>query len=397
MIALHDVSPRDTAGASNAGLPPGGSRTSAAAISTMLRATWDSYKADFIQADGRVIDHYRSDVSTSEGESYALLRAVWMNDRPEFDIVWKWTQNNLQVRGTDALFGFMWGRKSGNTWTILNKDSASDADEDIALALVFASRIWHSDVYSVAAQAVLHDIWKHEVATVKGQPYLTAGSWAVLQRPGPVLNPSYFAPYAYRIFAQEDRSHPWQRLVKGSYRALTLCTTAPLGSKTSAGLPPNWCAIARATAAAVPAPHVSGDSTFGYDAFRVMWRTALDYMWNRSASARSYLQRSSFLRTEWKRKGRLAAEYRHDGSVSRKTQDPTIYGGDIGNFLVAGHSAAGSIAAGKLAATFYQQGTVAYFDQRYNYYEQNWVWFGLALTGGQLPNLASAAPLAVTT
>jgi hypothetical protein len=29
-----------------------------------------------------------------------------------------------------------------------------------------------------------------------------------------------------------------------------------------------------------------------------------------------------------------------------------------------------------------------FWGNRYSYYEQNWLWFGLALARGQLPNLA---------
>ena len=38
--------------------------------------SWQAYKSHFIKSDGRVIDKDANDVSTSEGQSYALLRAV---------------------------------------------------------------------------------------------------------------------------------------------------------------------------------------------------------------------------------------------------------------------------------------------------------------------------------
>src|ERR1700674_5745842 len=48
---------------------------------SLLAAAWSGYKDCFIQPDGRVIDFQRDQVTTSEGQSYAMLRAVWMNDR----------------------------------------------------------------------------------------------------------------------------------------------------------------------------------------------------------------------------------------------------------------------------------------------------------------------------
>ncbi len=61
----------------------------------LLTAAWIGYKHRFIQPDGRVIDFQRDQVTTSEGQSYAMLRAVWMDDRPTFDLTWRWTQDNL--------------------------------------------------------------------------------------------------------------------------------------------------------------------------------------------------------------------------------------------------------------------------------------------------------------
>ena len=58
-----------------------------------LENLWISYR-DKIQKDGRTIDRSRNYMSTSEGQSYALLRAVWMDDKETFDRVLKWTNNN---------------------------------------------------------------------------------------------------------------------------------------------------------------------------------------------------------------------------------------------------------------------------------------------------------------
>src|SRR5713101_1999888 len=204
---------------------------------------------------------------------------------------------------------------------------------------------------------------------------------------GPVLNPSYFAPYEYRIFAQEDHAHPWGELVDTSYRALQACTDAPLDS--GAGqLPPNWCALDVATGAAHPAPGMSRGSDYGYDAFRVMWRVALDARWNLEPRAVRYLSSHKMvLLDSWHQQGKLASEYGHDGAVRNPKEDPTVYGGAIASFLVVDRNAADQMLS-RMEATATrggQDGT--YFGTSANYYEQNWVWFGLAFAYGTLPNL----------
>lgn len=359
-----------------------------AQVPAQLRAAWAGYKQDFIQGDGRVIDPGRAGVTTSEGQSYALLRAVWMDDHATFDRVWAWTQHNLRVRG-DALFGYLWGERPDRQWSILSTSSATDADEDIALALIFARYRWGMSLYMRQAAAILHDIWRREVADVRGQPYLTAGDWGPSWEKGDVaIDPSYFAPYAYRIFARVAPSHPWLRLVDTSYRVLNACTSSPLGERSSAGLPPNWCALTRASGAVAPIHTIKMTDAYGYDAFRVMWRIALDYEWNKEPRARTYLERSAFLRQQWQRKGVLLAVYGHDGTPLTTQEDLTVYGGDIADFVVADPAAARVIAARKLLPAFRRSAGAAYWGQQYSYYEQNWIWLGLALVDGQLSQLA---------
>jgi endoglucanase len=357
-------------------------------IPTLLTTTWNSYKKDFIQSDGRVIDHGREAASTSEGESYALLRAVWMHDRKTFDLVWRWSRYNLQVR-KDSLLGFLWGQHPNKKWFILDKDSASDADEDAAFALLSASKLWHDKTYATAAKQMISDIWSHEVTYVKGRPYLTAGNWAVTwSQPGPALNPSYFAPYEYRVFAKVDPKHPWLKLIDSSYQVLGDCSAAPLDTPHNVNLPPNWCAVLRKTGKVAPLTAQNLSTIYGYDAFRVMWRTALDYEWNHEPRAKAYLQSVVFLPAEWHQKHQLAAQYLHDGTAIQPGEDPTLYGGDIGAFIVAAPTDALHIVQGKLLATYTNQKGVSYWGQRMSYYEQNWVWFGLALYDHRLPNLA---------
>src|SRR5215472_3824549 len=60
------------------------------ATADMLKESWTAYKNRFVQADGRVIDLKAEGVSTSEGQSYAMLRAVWVGDQQSFDRILEW-------------------------------------------------------------------------------------------------------------------------------------------------------------------------------------------------------------------------------------------------------------------------------------------------------------------
>jgi len=350
-------------------------------IPPLLQSTWAGYRQRFIQGDGRVLDPQRDDATTSEGQSYALLRAAWMDDRDTFARVWRWTHDNLAT--ADGLFGYLWGRRPDGSWGTLSANSATDADQDIALALLLAARRWGQSGDNDAAAAVVRAIWAHEVTEVAGRPYLVAGSWAATTSPGPTINPSYFAPYAYRLFATLDGAHPWRDVVDTSYQALDACTAAPLSIGRSAGLPPNWCVL-DSQGRPHPAASMQAADDYGYDAFRVMWRLAVDARWNGEPRARDYLERNGFLRTAWQRDGRLASVYRHDGGVVAGNEDVAVYGGDLGNLLVTDAAAAEQLLHSKLLPSLGHHDGVAYWGEPDNYYQQNWAWFGLALAAGRV-------------
>ncbi len=361
-------------------VPSGGASPAASRLRTVLAAAWSGYRQAFVQPDGRVVDPTRGGVTTSEGQSYALLRAVWMGDWGTFQTVWRWTASHLQVGGGSP-FASLWSNGS-----IADHNSATDANSDIALALLFAARRFDDPALHQQALTVLNALWQDDVTSIGGMNVLTAGNWAARQAtPGPVINPSYFAPYAYRTFAVEDPAHPWSSLVDSSYQLLDECSNAVLDGTRAIGLPPNWCAISRATGRVVSFPTIANADDYGYDAFRVMWRVALDALWNDKSRARSYLESSAFLRTRWSTDHRLDPVYAHDGSVVSSYDDPTVYGGDIGNFAITDPAGAAQIEQVLLAS--FHPSSPAYFGDPQNYYEQNWVWFGLALAGGLLIDL----------
>jgi endo-1,4-beta-D-glucanase Y len=349
----------------------------------ILQPAWLSYTRTFIHA-GRVVDPRRGNDTTSEGQSYALLRAVWMNDRTTFDAVWAWTRDHLWDQSSQR-FGWLWGSGAAR---LVSHDSATDADEDIALSLIFAAHRWKDASYSQWAQRALRSVWQNDVATVSGIPYVVAGNWAATGTgAGPVLNPSYFAPYAYRIFAGVDTAHPWMSLVDSSYHVLNACSHAPLRAGASVGLPPNWCVIDRSSGAVSSYADKPDGDDYGYDAFRVMWRVALDQQWYGSPAARAYLAGQQFLRQQWRKHAKLLAAYGHDGMGRAMYEDVGVSGGDAGAFL--GTTEAGALLRTKFLSSFTQSGADAYWGQADNYYQQNWAWFGVALLTGRLTNLAA--------
>lgn len=345
---------------------------------TLLTSSWEDYKRNFIPRDGRVIDKTQNNITTSEGQSYALLRAVWVDDKDTFDSVWKWTKTNLQ-HTDNALFGWKWGQREDKSYGFLpggGENAASDADTDIALALIMANKRWSTDEYMPEAKRIIGDIWKYETTTIGTDRYLIAGQWANLPD-SVVINPSYFAPYAWRIFSKVDTQHDWNSLIIPAYTLLEQASNDKLDKEKAVGLPPNWVALNKnSRSLSVPSiPNLTTD--YSFDAIRVPWRISLDYMWNKEPRAQAYLEKFSYLRNEYKEKKRLASSYRHDGSPLTDYENPSMYATLLGFFMIKDKDLGQQIYQNKILKLY--SNTENSFNENIPYYEQNWLWFGAAM------------------
>ena len=344
----------------------------AAQLRTVLIDSWQAYKTKFISTDGRVIDPMINQGTTSEGQSYAMLRAAWLDDAPTFDKVWMWTQNNLSQSDTH-LFAWKWGQLADKSWGVLSKNSASDADQDIALALLIAGQRLHNQKYIEQAEVVIGAIWNSEVVETRGQGYLVAGNWARTQKK-PRLNPSYLAPYIYRAFAKFDTVHNWNSLVETSYDVLNQVL-----SQTGTGLPADWCEL-DLSSGAVSIDKSSKDSNYSYDAMRVPWRVAMDWKWNSEPRAKEVLKKMSFLLNSWRTLGTIRSTYSADGAVGSSDQPLAGFGCVLPMFQILAPDAEKQVMNERLMSQ-YNNGL---WRPENNYYDQNWVWFGLAAVAEKL-------------
>jgi len=79
---------------------------------------WETFKAQFISPDGRVIDVGSVDTRTvSEGQAYGLFFALVAGDKPVFEKLLNWTQENLAAGDlTGHLPSWLWGQKEDGSW-----------------------------------------------------------------------------------------------------------------------------------------------------------------------------------------------------------------------------------------------------------------------------------------
>ncbi|GAA3549888.1 cellulose synthase complex periplasmic endoglucanase BcsZ [Zobellella aerophila] len=223
---------------------------------------WQRFRQAYISEQGRVIDPAGDrQVTTSEGQSYGMFFALVADDRDTFERLLLWTQDNLAAGDLTArLPAWLWGRNEQQQWTVLDPNSASDADLWLAYDLLEAGRLWQNRRYRVLGTLLLQRIAREEVADIPGLgPMLLPGKVGFVGQQDWTLNPSYLPPQLLARFAGFEG--PWQAMRRSNHQLLL--EAAP------AGLVPDWV-VWQQPQGGLPDPETG--STGSYDAIR-------SYLW----------------------------------------------------------------------------------------------------------------------
>ena len=255
-------------------------------------AAYETWKADVVTAEGaggylraqRLADDPVLELNStvSEGIAYGLMIAVYMNDQPLFDGLWKYEQ-----LWTDPATGLMhWYINAEGTDLGENGvGAATDADEDMAWALVMADRQWGGQgtldrTYVDYAKGLIAAIWAFEIYDFKlprnGSQW---GDWLN-------LNISYFAPAYYRVFAEVSSNSAWvNSVVKTVYDTIDNNLDAEKGNLDN-GLVPAW---STSEGGSVPGQPFH----YQYDSCRTPFRVGLDACFNGEPRALAYVGKTS--------------------------------------------------------------------------------------------------------
>ena len=365
------------------------SDTDGAAVDTaaLLTESWQVYRQRFIQTDGRVIDWESNSRTVSEGQAYAMLRAVLVDDADAFERTLQWAENNLarpplpnDADGQDSLWAWKWGERPDGAWGIQDENFASDADIDAITALIFAARRWERPDYLALAYQKLEDLWAQSVLTLPAvdpaetRHYLLPGPLAAFQpEPGKVyVNPSYLAPYAFRLFAEVDPNpeHDWLALVDSSYDILEQTQ-----SISSQGLPGDWVVLELATQTIQPVSQGSSlQSSYSFDAYRVWWRVTWDAVWFNEARAQQFLDdHLPYFQELWQEDGEIPAVMGLSGQALADYDSTSQYAMLYPAFQQVDPAIAEAMLRRKLLTTYHQ----GIWDNADAYYVQNLAWLGL--------------------
>jgi endo-1,4-beta-D-glucanase Y len=174
--------------------------------------------------------------------------------------------------------------------TRLGTGGATDADEDMAWALVMADRQWGGKgtldkPYLDYAKTLIKAIWDHEVDHQNKDFLLAGDTW----QGNLIFNASYFAPSEYRVFGEvTGDTAGWGRVIDTGYTILGKSLNAQ-SKNADNGLVPAWCDANGAP----KTPDNGGATNYQYDSARIPFRIGLDYCWHAESRAKDYLAKVS--------------------------------------------------------------------------------------------------------
>lgn len=225
--------------------------------------------------------------AVSEGVGYGMLVSLYANDQASFNKIWEEANSSMWD-------GCYYNWQMNPEGKISGTGAASDAEEDVALALIFADKLvsagkWQpytsaklgSD-YKTHAQKILDCMWSSKQVTSDGILAPGAG-WGGYS----FVNPGYFSPAWYKIFAKFDSNGDrWNTVVDKSYEIISKSPGY------SMGMVPDWM---------TPEGGWVGSAGLGYnayfesraffkDAIRILWRVAIDAIWFDEERAKAFLK-----------------------------------------------------------------------------------------------------------
>jgi endo-1,4-beta-D-glucanase Y len=223
----------------------------------------------------------------SEGQGYGMMIAALMAGA------------DPSAKGTfDGLFDFYKAHRNNHQYLMawaqdkgcknIDKSSATDGDMDIAYSLLMADRQWDSDGainYLEEAKKMIGAIMKYEI-NPKTYSIILSDAVEYDSKDYFDTRTSDFMPDHFRAFERATGDKRWQKVIDNNYRlfAHMESTYSP-----DAGLVPDF--IIKINKRPAPAkPHFlesKYDGYYNYNACRVPWRIATDYLTSGDARAKA--------------------------------------------------------------------------------------------------------------
>ncbi|MEN9354802.1 MAG: hypothetical protein RL318_2127 [Fibrobacterota bacterium] len=253
------------------GTKAGGTTAQGAAIVTAtgseIQTAFNNWKSSQLDSSGNTMRVKFDDpnYTVSEGIGYGMLIMVYMdnatnNTQGQFDKLWAYY--NKYLNGNKVMHWKIQGFSGVN-----QQNGATDAELDVALALLMAYKQWGNASYLTDAKNLISVIWSKEVANNRLKP---GDAWDDYK------NPSYFSPGALELFKLVD-ANGWSSVMTNEYAMIKA------NQNTTTGITSDWCQ----TSGSAVSGKESKQLGMNYDGVRTPWRLAIGYAWYGHAEAKA--------------------------------------------------------------------------------------------------------------
>ncbi len=214
-----------------------------------------------------------SGTSKVESVGFAMMIAAYMADKDTVDGLHTFYESKISECGLDA-----WQTSCSG---IQDSGSATDGDVDVAAGLVVAHWQWPDDGYDAKVLAILEPLEEmitecdDLLAVIPG-----CGNWGTWGGCNET-NASYYSPAFFRYFAHLSGNDIWMQLADDTH------TIRDRAAHSNTGLVPDWQTTTGANYSG------SRNRDYGFDAVRVAFKHALDFLFHGNEAAEAWCIRIS--------------------------------------------------------------------------------------------------------
>jgi endo-1,4-beta-D-glucanase Y len=268
------------------------------------------------------------DFTVSEAHGYGMLFTVMMASKDSdaqkvFDGMYAYYATH-QSSITDGLMAWAQDESCGN---VDGDNAATDGDLDIAYALLVADATWGSGGTINYKQEALRTIAAILQGEVSDTNFLYVGDWIGSGDHDDGTRPSDFLPDHFKAFKRASGEARWTDVLDKVY---SIVSEIQGNQAKNSGLLPDFV-INAGTASPEPASgkwlETSHDGDYSYNACRVPWRIATDYLLSGDEHARTAIRKiNAFIRSSTgDDPGQIVDGYQLDGSVFGKNNELSFY------------------------------------------------------------------------
>ena len=302
-----------------------------------LQITYESWKKLYLKSYSGMYRVCTDDTTAtiSEGMGYGMLLTAYFGEKSIFDGLFEFYKS----KRTSKAHNFMAWKVTCDS--VIDPGSATDGDLDVVFALIVAHYQWGED-YLDEAKDIISILKEHyfvncnSVYTMK-----PGGHWGGCD----ITDMSYYSPAYFRVFSKETGDAFWDTVADDAYTILYN------GANENTGLVPDWQSWD-----GVPGGTSNWEwiDYYRYDACRVPWRMALDYIWNGDSKAQSWCVKISKF-ADSIGAANIIDGYELDGSPHKDAQwNNTPF---VGGFAVGGMSYSQAMVDSFASRLLYLDGT----------------------------------------